>query len=166
MIFSIFGPLGKSGRELSEFLSVSFGVSKSEPHQVFQNSPMLPQNSVSSLFRNSTLETAFDPFPIMGRFPASKSLGQLPPVRKGSFRSSPPRSSFLALLDFPVFCFSAVPCLCECLSLASKDFRVQMENPCLFGGFPLLFRENKKKQGQEDQGRKRDEKATDVVFPF
>ena len=33
-------------------------------HRVFsQNSPSLPQNSVSSLFRNSILETVFRPFP-------------------------------------------------------------------------------------------------------
>ena len=30
---------------------------------ISQSSPSLPQNSVSSLFRNSTLETAFRPFP-------------------------------------------------------------------------------------------------------
>ena len=41
------------GRELSEFLSPSS----------LQNSPSLPQNSVSSLFQNSTLETVFRPFP-------------------------------------------------------------------------------------------------------
>ena len=47
-------------------------VSSSQPiicvlkriHRVFsQSSPSLPQNSVSSLFRNSTLETVFRPFP-------------------------------------------------------------------------------------------------------
>ena len=43
--------------ELSEFLSAYYLCVKA-------NSPSLPQNSVSSLFRNSTLETVFHPFPI------------------------------------------------------------------------------------------------------
>ena len=49
------------GRELSEFLSAYYLCAKA-------NSPSLPQNSVSSLFRNSTLETVFRPFPILGGF--------------------------------------------------------------------------------------------------
>ena len=43
-------------RELSEFLSAFYLCAQA-------NSPSLPQNSVSSLFRNSTLETVFRPFP-------------------------------------------------------------------------------------------------------
>ena len=38
-------------------------VCQSELTEFFQNSPSLAQNSVSSLFRNSTLETVFCPFP-------------------------------------------------------------------------------------------------------
>ena len=38
-------------------------VPKQIPPSFSQNSPSLPQNSVSSLFRNSTLETVFRPFP-------------------------------------------------------------------------------------------------------
>ena len=56
---------------LTEFRGAN-SVSSSRPiicvpkrtHRVFsQNSPSLPQNSVSSLLRNSTLETVFRPFP-------------------------------------------------------------------------------------------------------
>ena len=69
-----------SNTELSEFFGPhrvrgANSVSWAQPiicvpkrtHRVFfsQNSPSLPQNSVSSLFRNSTLETVVRPFPIV-----------------------------------------------------------------------------------------------------
>ena len=51
------------GGELSEFLSAYYLCAKAKSPSFSQNSPSLPQNSVSSLFRNSTLETVFRPFP-------------------------------------------------------------------------------------------------------
>ena len=60
-----FGAHWAPGSELSEFLSASYLCAKSD--RVFsQNSPSLPQNSVSSLLRNSALETVFRPFPTYG----------------------------------------------------------------------------------------------------
>ena len=55
-----------SNTELSEFLSAYYICVQTRTHRVSlsQNSPSLPQNSVSSLLRNSTLETVFRPFPI------------------------------------------------------------------------------------------------------
>ena len=53
---------GKTG-ELSEFLSAYYLCAKANLPSVSQNSPSLPQNSESFLFRNSTLETLFRPFP-------------------------------------------------------------------------------------------------------
>ena len=57
-----FWPSPNSG-ELSEFLSASYLCAKASSPSFSQNSPSLLQNSVSSLFRNSTLETVFRPFP-------------------------------------------------------------------------------------------------------
>ena len=51
------------GSELSEFLSAYYLCAKANSPSFWQNSPSLPQNSVSSLFQNSTLETVFRPFP-------------------------------------------------------------------------------------------------------
>ena len=47
------------GSELSEFLSAYYLCARANSPSFWQNSPSLPQNSVSSLFRNSTLETVF-----------------------------------------------------------------------------------------------------------
>ena len=60
-----FGPHRVPERELSEFLSPYNLCAKANSPSFFvsQSSPSLAQNSVSSLFRNSTLETAFCPFP-------------------------------------------------------------------------------------------------------
>ena len=60
----LFGPHRVPGRELSEFLSAYyFCVLYSELTEFFsQNSPSLPQNSVSPLSRKSTLETVFHPY--------------------------------------------------------------------------------------------------------
>ena len=67
-----FGPHRVPGRELGEFLSAYYLCAKvnSESPSFSQNSPTFPQNSVSSLFRNSTLETVFRAFPrqLGGRF--------------------------------------------------------------------------------------------------
>ena len=53
-----FGPHRVPGRELSEFLSAYYSCAKADSPRFSQNSACLPQNSVSCLFRNSTLETA------------------------------------------------------------------------------------------------------------
>ena len=53
-----------SNTELSEFLSAYYLCAKANSPSFSQNSPSLPRNSVSSLLRNSTLETVFRPFPI------------------------------------------------------------------------------------------------------
>ena len=58
-----FGPHRVPGRGLSEFLSAYCLSTKVNSPSFSRNSPSLPQNSVSSLFRNSTLETVFYPFP-------------------------------------------------------------------------------------------------------
>ena len=49
--------------ELSEFLSAYYLCANANSPSFLQNSPSLPQNSVSCLLRNSTLETVFRPFP-------------------------------------------------------------------------------------------------------
>ena len=58
------------GRELSEFLSPYYFVckltAKANSPSFSQNSPRLPQNSLSSLFQTSNLETAFHPSPTVG----------------------------------------------------------------------------------------------------
>ena len=60
---SFFCPHRVPGGELSEFLSAYF-LCQSELTEFFpQNSPSLPQNSVSSPVRNGTLETVFCLFP-------------------------------------------------------------------------------------------------------
>ena len=66
-----FCPHRVPGRELSEVLSVDYLCAKANSPSFRQNLPSLPQNSVrlSSLFRNSILETVFRPFPI---FPSSR----------------------------------------------------------------------------------------------
>ena len=51
------------GSELSEFLSAYYLCANANSPSFWQNSPSLPQNSVSSLLRNSTLETVFGPIP-------------------------------------------------------------------------------------------------------
>ena len=51
--------------ELSEFLPAYFLCAKANSPSFSQDSPSLPQNSMSSLLRNSTLETVFRPFPIV-----------------------------------------------------------------------------------------------------
>ena len=62
-LLKIFGPHRVSGGEVSEFLSaLSLCAKANSPSSA---TPSLPLNSVSSLFRNSTLETVFRPFPIM-----------------------------------------------------------------------------------------------------
>ena len=58
-----FSPSPSSGGELSEFLSAYYLCAKANSLSFSQNSPSLPQNSVSSLLRNSALETVFRPFP-------------------------------------------------------------------------------------------------------
>ena len=61
-----FCPHRVPGRELSEFLSAYYLCAKANSPSFPQNSPSLPQTqwgSVSSLLRNSTLETVFRPFP-------------------------------------------------------------------------------------------------------
>ena len=68
------------GRELSEFLSAYHFFRESELTEFLQYSPRLPQNSLSSLFRNSTLETVFRPFPSMGFLVSQHGqLGAIPP---------------------------------------------------------------------------------------
>ena len=63
-VFEFFCPHRVLGSELSEFLSAYYLCAKSNSPSVSPNSPSWPQNSVSSLFCNSTLETVFRPFPI------------------------------------------------------------------------------------------------------
>ena len=58
-----FGSHRVRGRELSEFLSAYYLCVKVNSPSFSWNSPSLLQNSVSSLFRNSTPETVFRPFP-------------------------------------------------------------------------------------------------------
>ena len=59
-------------------------------HRVFfsQNSPSLPQNSVSSLLRNSALETVFCPFPIFRSLGTTRISGKTLLERKGQSQSS------------------------------------------------------------------------------
>ena len=61
-----FCPHRAPGRELSELLSAYYLCANANSPSSSQNSPSSPQNSVSvrSIFQNSTLETAFRPFPI------------------------------------------------------------------------------------------------------
>ena len=63
MSLNFLGPHRVPGRELSEFLSACYLCAKANSPSSSQNSPSLPQNSVSSLYRISTLETVFRPFP-------------------------------------------------------------------------------------------------------
>ena len=51
--------------ELSEFLSAYYLCAKAKSPSMSQNSPSLLENSVSSLFQNSTLETVFRSLPIV-----------------------------------------------------------------------------------------------------
>ena len=57
------GPHRAPGSELSEFLSAYHLCAQANSPSFSPNSPSLPQNSVSSLSLNSTLETVFRPFP-------------------------------------------------------------------------------------------------------
>ena len=57
------GPHPVPGRELTEFLSAYYLCAKANSPSFSQNSPSLPPNSVSPLFRNSTLEAVFRHFP-------------------------------------------------------------------------------------------------------
>ena len=61
-VTEFFAPHRAPVRELSEFLSAYYLCAKANSPSFSQNSPSLPQNSVGSLFRNSTLETVFRPF--------------------------------------------------------------------------------------------------------
>ena len=61
------------GRELREFLSVFDLCAKANLPSLGQNSPSLLQNSVSSLFRKSALETVFPRFLQMQNESVSKS---------------------------------------------------------------------------------------------
>ena len=67
--------------ELSEFLSAYYLCAKANSPSFLQNSPSLPQNSVSSLFRNSTHETVFRPFPIKALPGAAEQLFTKPRPR-------------------------------------------------------------------------------------
>ena len=62
------------GRELSEFLSAYYLCAKANSPSFSQNSPSLPQNSVTSLFRNSTLEQYSACFLVRG-YISSKTKG-------------------------------------------------------------------------------------------
>ena len=55
------------GRELNEFLSAYYLCANADSPSFSQNLPSLSQDSVSSLFRNNTLETVFRLFPVGGR---------------------------------------------------------------------------------------------------
>ena len=52
------------GEHSASSFQPNFLCAKANSPSFWQNSPSLPQNSLSSLFRNSTLETVFHPFPI------------------------------------------------------------------------------------------------------
>ena len=56
---SFFCPHQVLGRELSEFLSAFYLCTKANSPSLSQNSSSLPRNSVSALFRNSTLEKQY-----------------------------------------------------------------------------------------------------------
>ena len=56
-----FCPHRVAGRELSEFLSTYYLCAKMNSPSLSQNSPNLPKNSVSSLFRHSALENNIPP---------------------------------------------------------------------------------------------------------
>ena len=58
-----FGSLSSGWSELSESLSAYYLCANTNSPSFWQNSLSLPQNSVSSLLRNSTLETVFRPIP-------------------------------------------------------------------------------------------------------
>ena len=60
-----FGPQRGPGRELSEFLSAYYLCAKAKSPSCFAELTEF-ENAVSSLFRNSTLETVFRPFPKTG----------------------------------------------------------------------------------------------------
>ena len=55
-------------RELNELLSAYYLCAKTNSQSFSQHRPSLPQNSVSALFRNSTLRTVYRPFPIYAAF--------------------------------------------------------------------------------------------------
>ena len=57
----------RGANSVSSSQPIIFLCAKADSPSFSQNSPSLPQNSVSSLFRNSTLETVFRPFPILGK---------------------------------------------------------------------------------------------------
>ena len=57
----VFWPSPSSGGKLSEFLSAYYLCANATSPSCWQNSPSLLQNSVSSFFRNSTLEAVFCP---------------------------------------------------------------------------------------------------------
>ena len=60
---SFFGLTEFRGASSVSFLSAYYLCAKANSPSLTQNSPILPQNSVGSLLRNSTLETVFRPFP-------------------------------------------------------------------------------------------------------
>ena len=66
---SFFGPHQVPGTELSDFLSAFFvcvcANSKANSPSFSRNSPSLPRNLASSLFRNSSLEAVFRPCPVL-----------------------------------------------------------------------------------------------------
>ena len=96
-----FGPHRAPGRELSEFLSAYYLCAKGNSPNSPLNSPSLPQNSVSSLFRNSALETVFRPFPWVSNMvqerkssPKSKFLGRISRGHPGVIRADIPAQNF------------------------------------------------------------------------
>ena len=70
-----FGAHWVPGSELSEFLSAYHLCAKAISPSSSQNSPSLPQDSMSSLFRNSTLETVCRPFRIVPEGLVCNSVG-------------------------------------------------------------------------------------------
>ena len=90
------------------FLALTFYLYATENSPSFsQNSPSLPKNSVSSLFRNITLETVFRPFPILCPKDCFGRLAQSAP----STGSECPRQcseEFLLALREPLKCHKKI----------------------------------------------------------
>ena len=73
------------GRELSEFLSAYYLCATVNSPSFSPKSPSLPQNSVSSLFRNSTLETVFGPLAKTTAHPRASIYKKLAQTLSGCF---------------------------------------------------------------------------------
>ena len=108
---NLFGPRRVPGRELSEFLSAYYLCAKTNSPSSAQNLPILAQNSVSSLVRNSTLETVLRPFPSLAGRHALSSLSWPRCTTRCCYATT---FSWPGASEFPVWGCATFSPVCSC----------------------------------------------------